>query len=146
MTPPSSSSCGCVAEDLYQAEKVRLLLRAGRAVEERMLGGGGKEGAMMGGCEVVVMRVGAEEERWRWSRRQRRALRRVSRVYSEGKAAMAAALIVDVRDGRVSVSNAVSPSVSGAEITILSGSRALGEISIGKVVDALSNRVGCIRK
>lgn len=50
--------------------------------------------------------------------------------------------MTSVFEGRSSARSGVAPFVSGAAIVILSGLRALGVISMGKVVDALSSKVG----
>lgn len=56
------------------------------------------------GCGERAWGVGASEaERWRCRRRVRRALRRESRMYRDGRAAMRGALIVRARVGRESV-------------------------------------------
>ena len=129
----------------YQGDNERFLLRAERADGESRLGGGGKVGTMVLTFGVIgsITRV---EDRYRCSKRHKSALRRVSSVYREGSAVTAVVWIVSVRDARASVSNGVEASVSGAEMTIVSGFEALGAMSMGKLVEALSRSVGWIRK
>ena len=66
----------------------------------------------------------------------------VSSTYKLGSAFTGPAYTLNVLLARSSASSGVPPPVSGAATMILSGFRALGVMEMGKVVLALSSRVG----
>ena len=114
----------------------------------RSPGGGGKDGGVMtvGFCAVAAI-VGAvvDEERCRCSKSTSIAVMRVSSTYRLGSAFIGPAYTLNFLLARSSTSSGVAPPVSGAAMTIFSGLSALGVMEMGKVVLALSRRVGWMR-
>lgn len=118
-----------------------------REVRVRRVGGGGK--VMVGSCAVVAAAVledeEDEEERCRCKRSTNMPVMSVSSTYKLGSAFTGPAYTLSFLDDRSRTKRGVRPPVSGAAKTIFSALRELGVMEMGKVVLALSRRVGWMR-
>lgn len=130
---------------LDQVESDRFFSRFERDANVSRVGGGGKDGGTTS-ASLAMATGGSDDERCKCSNSVSIAVTRVSSMYKLGSAFTGPECTHSVLFTRSNARSGVVPFVSGAAITIWDGLSALGDIWMGKVVDALSSKVGWMRK